>query len=80
MTNPEKPNNGPYHHLPEISALLKAGQMPKGLSPANLPDIDVTAAFDAARMITEVPAIARPKAPDHPAGGYGKSQMPRKGE
>jgi hypothetical protein len=78
MAKPKNRTDGPGHML-EVSALLQAGQMPRGLSPANLPDVDVTPAIDAARMIADVAAVPRPKLPEHPAG-RGTSEMPLKSE
>jgi hypothetical protein len=79
MAKSEKPR-GDRGHRPEVSALLQAGQMPKALSPANLPDIDVTPAIEAARMIAGVAAVPRPKAPGYPAAGGNKSAMGPKKE
>ncbi len=64
MAKPEKRNDG-SSHMPEISALLQVGQMPKAFSPATLPDIDVTPAIEAARMIADVAVVPRPKVPEY---------------
>ncbi|HVO01296.1 MAG TPA: hypothetical protein VMT54_03800 [Candidatus Cybelea sp.] len=60
-------------HRSEIVTLLQAGQMPKGFSPANLPDIDVTPAVQAVRNIADGTALLRPKMPGHTANGRSKS-------
>jgi len=77
MAKSKNRSGGPGHR-PEVAALLQAGQMPKALSPANLPDIDVTPAIDAARMIAGVAAVPRPKGAEHPAAGDSKSKRPPK--
>jgi hypothetical protein len=79
MAKPEERNDRPGH-MPEVSALLQAGQMPKSLSPASLPDIDVTLAIEAARMIADVAAVPRPKVAEYPAAGRSKSEMPPNSE
>ena len=77
MAKPEKRSEDPGHR-PEVSALLQAGRMPKALSPANLPDIDVTPAIEAARVI--MAAVPRPKALEHSAVGRNTSEVPPKTE
>ena len=74
MANTENRNDSPVQ-TPEVSALLQAGQMPMALSPASLPDIDVTPAIDAARMIADEAALLpRPRVVEHPAAGRSKSE------
>lgn len=74
MAKLEKPKDG-LGYMPEISAVLQAGQMPKAFSPASLPDIDVTPAIEAARMIADVAVAPRPEVAD-PAAGRRKSGKP----
>jgi hypothetical protein len=76
MAKPAKRVEGPGH-MREISAVLQAGQMPKALTPASLPDIDVTPAIDAARSIADVAIVQSRKLEEHPTG-RGKTEKPPK--
>jgi hypothetical protein len=75
MANPDDRSDAPGHR-PELTALLRAGQMPKAFSPANLPDIDVTPAIEAVRIIAAAAAVPRPQVSKHPAAGRNKPEMP----